>query len=396
MVGRGMGMNGALGVLLGVLLAGQGWAAEPPLQALAAHVGAGQGALATAEDGTVLVAEAADRAVHPASVTKIATSLALLERLGPEYRFTTRVGTDGTLAGGVVHGDLLIDGGRDPFLVFEGAFLILRRLHALGVHTVEGRLRVRGPLLFNWQPDPTGARLERALAGHDGEAAWAAVDGTPSLPLAEAALAIRGRASGRESAPITPLVVHRSPPLLHVVKALNGYSNNVFHLVSEEIGGPRAVEDIARANVPEALRPEIVIDNAAGAGETNRLSPRAAVALLRALARAMATRGKALTDVLPVSGIDPGTLQERLPELRGMVVGKTGTFGSVGASALAGELRTRRYGVVTFAVLNHGVPVPAARARQDAFVRALAEATGAEPWPYTEAIRPTFTAAQVE
>ena len=53
--------------------------AGPPLQGLAREVvGAGQGVLVVAEDGTVLASEAADRAVHPASVTKIATSLALL------------------------------------------------------------------------------------------------------------------------------------------------------------------------------------------------------------------------------------------------------------------------------------------------------------------------------
>ena len=123
----------------------------------------------------------------------------------------------------------------------------------------------------------------------------------------------------------------------------------------------------------------------------NRFSPRAAVALVDALAAALAQKGHELTDVLPVSGIDPGTLADRLSERRGYVVGKTGTFGSQGASALAGVLRTKRYGLVTFAVLNHGVPVPEARARQDAFVRALIDATDAEPWPYTAPARPDYT-----
>lgn len=85
-----------------------------------------------------------------------------------------------------------------------------------------------------------------------------------------------------------------------------------------------------------------------------------------------------------------------LARLRGTIVGKTGTFGSVGASALAGVLRTRRYGTVTFAVLNHGVPVPEARRRQDAFVRALIAATDAEPWPYTQPTEPDFFAALIE
>src|SRR5262249_39200416 len=131
-------------------------------------------------------------------------------------------------------------------------------------------------------------------------------------------------------------------------------------------------------------------------GKTNRMSPRAAVALLHALEQELARHGETLADVLPVSGIDPGTLRERLPEHPRFVVGKTGTFGSVGASALAGVLHTRNHGTVTFAVLNHGVPVPEARRRQDAFVRALIAATDAEPWPYEAPTRPAYLQAIVE
>jgi D-alanyl-D-alanine carboxypeptidase len=97
-----------------------------------------------------------------------------------------------------------------------------------------------------------------------------------------------------------------------------------------------------------------------------------------------------------VSGIDMGTLRDRLLDLRGVIVGKTGTFGSEGASALVGMLRTRKYGEVVFAVLNYWLPVPEARHRQDAFVRALVAATGAEPWPYERHAPPDFRAATVE
>jgi hypothetical protein len=62
-------------------------------------------------------------------------------------------------------------------------------------------------------------------------------------------------------------------------------------------------------------------------------------------------------------------------------VGKTGTYGDYGASALAGALRTRE-GTVYFAILNHGVPVPTARRRQDAYVRALLARLDTLPWDY--------------
>src|SRR6185437_3793371 len=115
-----------------------------------------------------------------------------------------------------------------------------------------------------------------------------------------------------------------------------------------------------------------------------RLSPRAAVQLLRALEHELAATGRTLSDVLPVAGVDFGTLEARLDEAgaAGRVVGKTGTYGSYGASALIGAIRTRDRGTVYFAILDHGVPVPEARRRQDRFVRALLARYRTTSWPY--------------
>lgn len=373
-------------------------AVDPPLQALAIEAGLDQPVYAEAEDGTVLVAQAADHAVHPASVSKVATTLALLRRLGPDYRFQTQLVATGPVRDGVVHGDVVVAGGSDPFLVYEGACLMLRALCERGIHDATGNLRVRGPLLFNWQPDD-GKRFGATLTGHDGAAAWDIVSRLPggAAPATLSAAGLRlGRQTEDGTAGETVLVTHRSPPLLHVVKVLNGYSNNVFHLVAAHIGGTAVVDSIARESVPAAYRDEIRIDNGAGAGTTNRLSPRAATALLAALDKEVRASNHRLSDVLPVSGFDPGTLDERFLDQRGLVIGKTGTYGDVGSSALAGVLRTKRYGVVRFAVLNSFVPVPQARRQQDAFVRALAAATDAVAWDYDRPVRADFTAAEIQ
>ena len=372
---------------------------EPPLQAAARSLlGEGQGVLAEAGDGTVLASQAADVAVHPASVTKVATSLALLERLGPQYRFETRVLAGGDVRDGRVQGALVVEAGGDPTLVYENAFLLLRKLHALGVRGVSGGLAVHGPLLFNWKPDPDGARLRLALAGLDGEPAWAALNAilpVPRLRLHDLGLSFDGSGTS-DGAGTRTLAVLRSPPLVRVLKWLNDYSNNVFHLASDRIGGPAVVQQVARGHLPPTMRDEVVIDNAAGGGETNRLSPRAAVALLRALDAQLARDRLSLVDALPVSGMDHGTLEERMIEQRGMVVGKTGTFGSVGASALVGMVRTRRWGPVTFAILDSWLPVREARRRQDAFVRALLAEGGGIPWSYRPSRSPPFTDASLE
>lgn len=358
------------------------YAAPHELQALAtAHFPATQGVFVETEKGTVLVAQQENHPVHPASVTKVATTLALLERLGGKHRFETRFLAAGPIVDGKLDGDLVVKADGDPFFIYESAFLVLRKLNALGVHEVTGNIKVEGPLIFNWKPDPTGDRLKRALQGLDGAEAWAAI-GAPPAQLKVAALRFDAKASPQIAG--KALATNHSPPLMTIVKALNGYSNNVFHLLSDRIGGPQAVEAIARKHLPAALSSEVTITNAAGAEELNRLSPRAAVGLIWELRKQLRVSGKDLTDALPVNGLDDGTLKRRLDEVpyHARIVGKTGTFGSVGSSDLVGVLHTKKYGDVAFAVLNSWLPVPEARERQDAFLRALIDATGAEPWPY--------------
>jgi D-alanyl-D-alanine carboxypeptidase len=77
-------------------------------------------------------------------------------------------------------------------------------------------------------------------------------------------------------------------------------------------------------------------------------------------------------------------LSKRLnaPEEAGRLVGKTGTFGDYGASALIGAIPTRDQGTVYFAILDHGVPVTEARRRQDRFVRMLLTHVHSLPWNY--------------
>ncbi len=362
-------------------------------------VGADQGVYVETEAGSVLVAQEAARAVHPASVSKIPTTLALLRELGPEHRFETRFLAGGPVRAGAVAGPLVVEGSGDPFFVDENLLLVALTLHEIGLRQVAGGLVVTGPLLFNWEATAVAQRLRRALEGGVPPAAWQAVreatgsDLTARPQLRFTAAAAASPAGGRQL-----LVTHRSEPLVPLVKALNGYSNNIFSRLAATAGGIEAVQANVRATLPDAWRAELRLGDGAGAHRANRMSPRAAVATLRMLQRELAPYGYDLADVLPVAGIDDGTLRHRLdgPHERGVVVAKTGTYGSYGACALAGALHTRRHGLVYFAVLNRGLPIEAARRKQDAFVRALLSELGGDPWPYRRNDAPAFTRAQVE
>ena len=378
-------------------------------------LGASQGVYIETTDGTVLLAQAAQVPVHPASVSKVPTTLALLRKLGPEHRFVTTFASSGRIVDGTLYGDLSVETDGDPSLVDEDALLVAERLKQSGIHSISGDLQSRGPLTFNWHGDEAVSLLHRALAGQTPPAAWTAVR---ELEIANGvepgsdALAQPGiRFTDRMDAPTPhapeakvvqlhgnqPLALYRSQPLLSLVKSLNDFSNNIIKPFADAAGGPAAVETLARSAVPEDMRSEITLGDGAGTDPSNRLSPRAAVKLLRALEAELAKSGHALYDILPVAGVDTGTLHDRLnsPEEAGRVVGKTGTFGDYGASALIGAIGTTDRGTVYFAILNHGVPVPQARKRQDQFVAVLLEHLNSVPWNYVRDARPAVARAEV-
>ena len=404
-------MRPALIFILGSFAAGLASGGE--LRSLATDarsiLGPDQGVYVEAADGKVLLAQAAARPVHPASVSKVPTTLALLRKLGPEYRFVTTFATNGQMVDGALLGDLLVDGGGDPSLVDEDALLVADHLLGLGIQRVVGDLRLRGTLTFDWQSDEDGARLRRALSGSISPGAlatvraWELENPVESVPAPSSLQAqgvlfepAAGRSAG-EGGKVRPLVIHRSQPLLALAKSLNDYSNNIFKPLADEAGGAASVESLARSVVPQAMRSEITLGDGAGTDPSNRLSPRVTVNLLRALDKELHATGHALFDILPVSGIDEGTLRHRLdaPEEVGRVVGKTGTFGDYGASALVGAISTSDQGTVYFAILNHGVPVPEARRRQDRFVRSLLAHLHSVPWNYQRDVRPAIARAEV-
>jgi len=80
----------------------------------------------------------ADTAVNPASLTKLLTTYAALDLLGPAWAWNTPVWLQGTVNDGVLEGNLVIKGSGDPKLVPERLWLLLRRVQQLGVREIRG------------------------------------------------------------------------------------------------------------------------------------------------------------------------------------------------------------------------------------------------------------------
>lgn len=76
--------------------------------------------------------------MNPASVTKLVSTVAALDLLGPAYTWRTPVYLGGTVHDGVLEGNLYLQGRGDPALVTERLWLLLRRVQALGVRSIHG------------------------------------------------------------------------------------------------------------------------------------------------------------------------------------------------------------------------------------------------------------------
>lgn len=85
-----------------------------------------------------LVSLNADQPLQLASTTKLVTTLAALDLLGPDYRWRTRACLDGMLHGGRLLGDLVIVGGGDFSLSSEGLRRWFAELRERGLREIWG------------------------------------------------------------------------------------------------------------------------------------------------------------------------------------------------------------------------------------------------------------------
>src|SRR6185295_10390561 len=339
-----------------------------------------QGFIVATLKGEVLAEHNADRLFNPASVTKVATSLTAISRLGPDFKFRTSLYTDGTFdpSTGVLHGSLYVIGSGDPAFFSENAMMIVDKLNRSGIREVDGNLYVLGQFFFNFSasreasakafratltPESWNAQTKaaytrflsiRAAEDRVSEVGRAPGSAAPPPPLlGQPSLKIIGQTitdPGVNTAKLTPLAVHTSLPLLRVLKGLNDFSNNwMATVIGNLVGGPDAVERFLVTEVG-FKEDEVRFATSSGLG-ANAISPRGTITMLRKLIAYLESKGLRVEDVLPIAGVDAGTLEKRFNDAyRGSVVGKTGTLSSV--SALAGVAYTRQRGALLFVIYN--------------------------------------------
>ena len=324
---------------------------------------------------SVLLHHRGDVPLPAASLTKVATTLAALRTWGPLHRFPTLIGAIGTISEGVLHGDLVVYGGSDPFFVWEDAIVLGNTLEQAGITRVAGRLLVVGRFYMNFvmEPAKAGSLLKRGLNA----AVWPKSakaqyrnlpKGTPKPHVAISGPVKVAKAPDGQ----TRLIRHRSLPLFDILKRMNIYSNNAMaEMLTIAVGGSGKMRQVA-AQATGVSKNELRLHNGSGLGKSNQISPRAVCALFMAIHNLLQPDGLSISDVFPVAGRDDGTIEHR--KLPSHAVVKTGTLGNV--STLGGVIFTRKHGPVWFALLNQGSNRSALRVHQDTLLTSLTQSWG--------------------
>jgi D-alanyl-D-alanine carboxypeptidase/D-alanyl-D-alanine-endopeptidase (penicillin-binding protein 4) len=363
-----------------------------------------------ARSGRALCARAARGQRPLASNTKLFTTATVLSRFGPEATIATKVLANGEVDdGGVLHGDLYLQGGGDPALgtpAFYNRFMgglgtdlyaLQRQVKAAGLTSVTGRLyadddvfdRLRGVADSGYATSPyigplSGLSLNSGYSTAD--AGSFATD--PALVAAaklRASLSSSGvqvtRAVALGNAPEdrakTVAVVH-SPPIDSLVNNTDVYSNNFFaemllKLVGAEFGsggttaaGAAVVEEFAHGRGTG-----IHAVDGSGLTRGNRASPRQVVRLLQAM-RATPVVGEDFVEDLALAGHE-GTVAARMEGTAadGRCRVKTGTL--TGVSNLSGYCFNASGREMIFSVLMAGVgDLSLAHYEQDRIAAAVA------------------------
>ena len=131
--------------------------AKVPLSALHVVVMEANGSQKT----SALLSHEATISINPASLSKLATTVAALDMLGPTFVWRTPVYIDGPMRDGILQGNVYIRGSGDPRLVVERVWLLMRRLQGLGIQKIQGDIVLdrsafdvpeRNPANFDGEP----------------------------------------------------------------------------------------------------------------------------------------------------------------------------------------------------------------------------------------------------
>lgn len=319
-------------------------------------------------EGRPLYARNAIQRLRPASCQKLVTSIAALHYLGGDYQFRTRLFTTGTVSGGVLSGDVYVLGGMDPLLSRSGLQQMVAALAREGISSIDGHLYIDLSMKDNlglgsgWSWDDDYGPYSALMVDAKDQFAeqWVAA-------LSKGGIRLKYRAVQQKTVPtvgtraILTVPHHIDEVLIPMMKmSENIYAECMFFQIAASGGQKLATSKHAEEKIKRLIAQlNLPVDNytiADGSGLSlyNYVSPELLVTLLN-YAQSRPEIFQHLYPSLPIAGVD-GTLEKRMVETpaAGNVHAKTGTVS--GISSLSGYLTAANGHLLSFCIINQGVP----------------------------------------
>lgn len=331
------------------------------------------GIFVQSSDGTVVVDKHSDKNFNPASAIKLLTAYSAIKKFGPDHKFETELSFEGELETdtGIFHGKIYVEG-SDPHFGRADAFALLKELSRLGIKEVKGSLVVSKN--FSLYCSKSALYSGRGLVK------------IFRYGLPEKKVRIHGPVKiGTKSEIAATIATHKSEKLQDTLKVMLSRSlNSAAERIGSVVGGVPQLKKFATQDIgiPEK---SIRITSASGLGQ-NRISPKHMMMVLRALSDELHKHNLELHNLMPVAGIDNGTLEKRFTKdlEKGSVVAKTGTLTHTdgGVSALVGVVRSKKEDLYFVHFGWHG-GVYGLKKQEDGFIRQLQKDRGGpKPFKY--------------
>ena len=303
--------------------------------------------------------------LRPASTMKLLTSVTALDVLGSSYDYRTYLYYKGTIADGVLTGDVWLVGGMDPLFDDTDMRIMAETLHRVGIDSISGRIvrdisfKEEALLGEGWCWDDDNPQLTPLLVSRKDEFADRFKE-----ELQKCGIAVNAPITTDRLPKDVLLICSRSHRLSEVLEPMmkesdNLYAESMFFQLAATVGKRPATAAHARQVIKTTVTKAGVtgisyrIADGSGLSLYNYVTPELMVRLLR-YAYLKRDIMAALYPALPVAGVD-GTLKKRMKggPAQGNVHAKTGTLS--GVSSLAGYCRAANQHLLAFCIINQGI-----------------------------------------
>ncbi len=333
--------------------------------------------------GKLLYAYNADSLMSPASNMKMLTCVTALRRLGPNYHFRSGAYMNGTVKSDTLRGDIGLKFDHDPWFTTDSLSHLVGMLAKSGVKAVKGKVYVDAAITEpieheeHWTMGDLKVRkfgvLHRGSKRLVAEIKYALR--SKGIHVADSQIVEKPMPKGmkRVGEITTPLL---SPVMRALLNSSNESAESIYYPLAGMFLKDNDFRSAGNIVVRRFIDKELhvnpdsvaVVHDGCGLCIHDKVTPRLLVRLFH-YSYAHKYIYNVLRAYLPVSG-ETGTLHRRMtkPAVKGRIQAKTGTLTREnGLTSLAGYAHTKSGHMLTFAIIQNGLPVADARLWQDKF-----------------------------